>query len=487
MRDEVFVQHLRRHRPSALLPLVAELASQRMEPVDWTRPGVVGLGTPWALAEITRVSVAYSNEHRGDAVATDALVLNDDYNELDDPELVDPSSPIAGFFLRMSQQLAYQEKLLNEFARTTAILCDTTPEQPMQVIRPGWDEELYGGSLGDFVAAGQLLQTACKPNAGRFNPRWLDQPNFEFLRDVLDIDRLRKVMEAHFVITSAEFVEANGRPSPSSWRRFSYNPLLGRPVISGLPGPSGDWLIPVPGVLVRRVSMLGVYYDGVSRFGKAFADDLGDLFEQYVGRQLRLIPDAEVHPAVTVDRYGSKSVDWTVILPELVLLVEVKSVRPTQEVRAGGPGAGEELSRMLSKGVRQLGRDHERAVTGHPAFSFVPQDRPFLGLLVTMEDFHVINSVFHRDLYRDDPIDLPVGVISARDLEGLVTVDDVTTGALLVEASTQSDDPGAGFNVRYRLPGHRFRRNEVVRAAWDSSFMHLVTATQGAGTERSTD
>ncbi len=32
----------------------------------------------------------------------------------------------------------------------------------------------------------------------------------------------------------------------------------------------------------------------MAKHGKAFTDDLGGLFEHYIGRQLRLIEDAEV-------------------------------------------------------------------------------------------------------------------------------------------------------------------------------------------------
>ncbi|MGI5473302.1 hypothetical protein [Streptomyces sp. CA-132043] len=60
------------------------------------------------------------------------------------------------------------------------------------------------------------------------------------------------------------------------------------------------------------------------------------IFEQYIGRHLRLIPDAEVHPEIVYGKgSGQKSVDWFVGLEDLLLLIEVKSMRPTQDLRLG--------------------------------------------------------------------------------------------------------------------------------------------------------
>ena len=59
------------------------------------------------------------------------------------------------------------------------------------------------------------------------------------------------------------------------------------------------------------------------------------------------------------------SVDWFVILPAVVLMVEVKSVRPTDQVRRGGPLAGVELTRMLSRAFEQLSTTNTLIEQGH--------------------------------------------------------------------------------------------------------------------------
>jgi hypothetical protein len=469
VKDEQFIQLVRRSRPSALIPLVAELASDRMEPATWTRPGQVGFGTPWALAEISRVSLAYGNEHRQDATTRHVAECNDAYNELEDPELVEGyQGPLAGFFLRIAEQLEYNLPLLSEMSRAMALFGHTQAARTHQVLHPGWEEELFGCDLTSFIAAGHMLHFAVAPNKGRFNPAWLDQKNLAFVADYINPALLRTAWESNYVITPAEFAAQNGRPSASAWRRFAYNPLMGRPVVSGL---GTDWLIPVPGLVVRRLSPLGIYYAGVARWGKPFADDVGDLFEQYIGNTLRLLGAGTVEPGFSYDADNKATVDFIVLLPEVVVLVEVKSVRPTAKVRAGTPEAGDELKRMLGKGLRQLDRADTLIRDGHPAFAHVPTDRPRVGMLVTMEDFHVANSGFHRPMLDLEDQRLPSTIASAGEIEHWVTVEDMTPGQVVLAALARfgrGEDLGAGFALRQELVGRHHRRNEIIDDAWKS-------------------
>jgi hypothetical protein len=52
-------------------------------------------------------------------------------------------------------------------------------------------------------------------------------------------------------------------------------------------GIGQDLLVPVPAQLFRKVSPLGLYYARAAQWGNVYTEDVGDLFEQYVGRQLR--------------------------------------------------------------------------------------------------------------------------------------------------------------------------------------------------------
>jgi len=88
--------------------------------------------------------------------------------------------------------------------------------------------------------------------------------------------------------------------------------------------------------VIRKISPVGLWYTGFDRWGNSFSEDVGDLFEQYVGRVLRTIADAQVYPEIAYDPDGDKrSVDWIILWDNVVLLVEVKSTRSTQSIRMG--------------------------------------------------------------------------------------------------------------------------------------------------------
>jgi hypothetical protein len=92
---------------------------------------------------------------------------------------------------------------------------------------------------------------------------------------------------------------------------------------------------------------------GIAHFGNDFARELGDLFEQYVGRQLGQLADAAVYPEI-IYRDERRSADWIVVFDDLVLLVEVKSTRPTQQLRLGVLDRTSASLRQIKHAYKQL-------------------------------------------------------------------------------------------------------------------------------------
>jgi hypothetical protein len=134
----------------------------------------------------------------------------------------------------------------------------------------------------------------------------------------------------------------------------------------------------MPQLAWAKATPWGVYFTGLDHFGPTFASDLGNLFEQYIGRQLRLLPGAQVLPETT---YGPKSarrktVDWIAVLPEVVLLVEVKSAIPTEPVRLGTPDAADAIVGKLGKAVTQIDITAQLIADREPALAAVPASRP---------------------------------------------------------------------------------------------------------------
>ncbi|WP_369225452.1 hypothetical protein AB5J52_31770 [Streptomyces sp. R39] len=246
-------------------------------------------------------------------------------------------------------------------------------------------------------------------------------------------------------------------------RRFTYNPLLGRPAVTGF-GPG--LLCPSPQLVWRKATPAGIYHTGREHFGTGFLRETGYLFEEYVGRQLRLIPDAEVIGEIPyrVRRDERLSVDWIVVLDELVLLVEVKSMMPAENARLGLEDGVAETDAKLAHAYRQVNTTSAQIDQRNPAFAGIPADRPIQALIVTLEPFPIANANLpHVDL----PVpDIPTTVVGAQELERLVTLTDITPSSLLLERA--ADPQRSTWALNECLNGHENSLNPILVQGWAS-------------------
>jgi hypothetical protein len=470
--DREFVARVRRHTPASFVPLVAELGAAHSDRSMWMKP--MGI-TPWALAELARVSLVLGTDfNRSAATLSDVIDCVNAYKQLTDPDLHRQKPGAVGDFLMRTaaQQLVYQRQAYYDLARSVAIFERTkvVREEKLKVAAAGWDRELFGCSLGDYLNTAFVLHVGALRNVGMFDPTWIDQPQFEGITRLIGTDIL-STMHAHFVAdrallaaTERDTQERVGRPT-LEYRQFGFNPLSQFPVVSGL---GERWFIPVPDLVLRKASPLGLFYSGLERWGKAFADDIGPLFEAYIGDQLREL-DATVLPEIKFGpaKQPELSVDWFVVFDECVLLIEAKSARPTEAIRWGGPNARQELERILAKGIKQLTKSAKRVIDGDPQFAAIPADRPVIGLVVTMEPFHVVNTPFVATTLPECSI--PYRVCSAEEIEGLVGLlvpDGANLGALLLEHMTDPDRDG--HSIKVLIENKEMRRNRILDEAWAS-------------------
>ncbi|MCX4508173.1 MULTISPECIES: hypothetical protein [Streptomyces] len=467
VRDRDYVARVRRHRPSALLPLIAQAsAAYALESSCLESPGRKYL--PWALADAARVSLACGNEYRKDASEADLLRILNMHSQLEEPYLYDHGNDgdaLARFLLRAAgEQMIYQEPVGRELGRAAAMLTQTTGTREARCLRPGWEEELLGTSLSHYVGIAQLLWASAVHCAGRFDPAFLEAPGAERICAEIPASTILSVAGKHFVTDTAAFRQANEQAQVTTdrlLRRYEYNPLRTTPLVEGY-GPG--LLAPVNQLVAAKASPLGIYYTGVARFGNAFAQDLGDLFEAYVGRQLGLLPEATVLPEIVYGPNRSLSVDWIVVTEELVLLVEVKSVRPTAHLRLATERRVAELQRMLGRAYEQIDNTAALIASGRTEFAKVPTDRPVQGLIVTMEPFHIVNAPIQRPFLPATTV--PVTVCSIGELEDMVTITDAPVGRLLLERA--ADARRSTYALREALSGHDHARNPVLDAGWSS-------------------
>ncbi|MGH3592864.1 MAG: hypothetical protein ACRDRL_11315, partial [Sciscionella sp.] len=340
--------------------------------------------TPWALAEVARVSLVHGNEHRHAATERDLIECCAAFGALTDPDLLaGHSDAFERFMLRISsEQLSHQAPPRDELARSIALFEQTSTARRLKVITGDWDIDLFHCSISEYVAAAFLLWAGSVPKAGFFDFNWIDNNDFHHLLEQFSMDRIRQVAETHYIADRDEIRRRQALISDAAHpdlRHFRFNPLDARPVVRGMADPL---LIPACGLLVRKVSQLGIFYTAMERYGANFSTDLGHLFEAYVGRHLDVVTSAKVYPSFKykVGRDRIDAVDWIVVFADVTLLVEVKAARPTEAVRIGGPGAPAALKQSLAHGFEQIDRDARAIRAQHEAFSFIAQDKPIIGL-----------------------------------------------------------------------------------------------------------
>lgn len=312
LTDEQFCRFVRRFSNKSVVGEVARVSSTRWSP-DPSENDFRQLA-PWALAEVARVALGYGNEYKSDATEDDIGWLCVAYSAIEDPMLRDH---VPGSATKMMQRLSYaqfgyQQTQYNELARSIAVFKQTTPkaDPPLKVLdKPDWQEKVLGCDLEDFVGSANVAVAGAMSTAGRLNTSWLEPAKFEGEDTDMDMQVAIDVLSDSYVTTVADFKATlgdRGRPHHSIQRSVSFNPLADKPIVAGL---DDDWLIPVPALILRKASPLGIYYCGVNsaRHGKAFADDfstdVGNLFEQYVGRQLKLLNGVDLQPEI---KYGKE-------------------------------------------------------------------------------------------------------------------------------------------------------------------------------------
>ncbi|MER5352642.1 nuclease-related domain-containing protein [Kitasatospora sp. NPDC002551] len=475
--ENQYFERVLRHDPNSLTQLIAA-TSAGLPPVRDLGSKGLGLYTPGALLDAAWVSLARGRDGRPPATSADLLEILDLYLALDDPVTRDPEGMErwTGYLQRTAHhQGPWQDDAYAQLSRSIAML-DQTPypddaDNPLEVILPGWDQELLGCSLADYLGIAQLVWACAtdQPNPrrrGRFALDWYPVEDYDQFDGLRSPAQVKAVLNRHFVTTKNRLRAAFPADSDPLVRRYTHNPLRSRPLVGGVPG---GYLVPVPAAVLGKATPLGLYYtggDNRSVWGNGFTNDLGKLFERYVGRQLDLLPDAEIHPEILVEiskKENTKTIDFFVVFPDLVLLVEVKSFRPSERLRLGGPDFTTLLANQFEKPFKQINKSVRLLRDGgHQELAGIPADRPMLGMVVTMEPFHQINTPAHRVAL--PATEIPVMVTSIGELEDAVTI----TGTSLADLLRAAYDAEVVY-LRQQFPRYEFlEHNAVLEQGWSA-------------------
>jgi hypothetical protein len=342
---------------------------------------------PWALAGLAKASICHGNPHRSTEVARNTVLFGCFmYNNLRPEELGQAELKTAfGILVRIAyEQFPYQESVYEELARVEAFFGGYSSRKPLEVLH---DKQALAGLLGAPLrrAAGValLLYASAQMNGGFFDPVWMDHANFADVLAVVPRQDIMSVIDAVFAGGFDDFRRQAAQAPPLPFLdRYTFNPLTARPLVRL---DDGRLLAPVPQLISRKLSPAELYYLGLQRWDLPFARDMGELFEDYVGRQLSALPGVTVHPEIEYadGRNTILGVDWIVVADDSVLLVEAKATRVPAAARAGEATAEESFKRTLGKAFNQISRTHEAIRAGRPEFAAIPAGRPVHGLVAT--------------------------------------------------------------------------------------------------------
>jgi hypothetical protein len=194
---------------------------------------------------------------------------------------------------------------------------------------------------------------------------------------------------------------------------------------------------------------------------------LGYLFEDYVGRQFATLPDTRVEPEVEYHHGKDRmdTTDWFVVLDDVVLLVEAKAGILPAAGRVGDDSLTKMMTRTVGKAIKQINRTHALIKSGAAEVAHIPNDRPFLGLVATLDPWYMANSFLGRQVL--PPCDVPVTVCSSREIESLVSIGQrPPIGPILTEIMA---DPGRStWSLGIALKAHQLAddRNPLLDRAW---------------------
>lgn len=425
---------------------------------------------PWTLAALAKASICHGNAYRSTQVLpTDIARLCWMYQNINPDELGDPAlNPLFNSLLRIAyEQFPYQESAYEELARVEAFFAGYSGRKRLEVLDEAGVTELLGAPTGPAVGVAMMLHASAMINNGFFDPAWLDQKNFADVLSILPREHIESVVNESFATDIAGFRRlAESAPPLANLERYMFNPLTARPFLRLA---DGRLIAPVPQLIARRLSPIELYYPGIQRWNQPFTRDLGELFEDYVGRQLRTLPGATVYSEI---KYGPKkekkdSIDWIAVFPGLVLLVEAKASRLVAAARAGGKNAQQAVAETLNEALIQIERTYQAINDGAAGFSEIPTDRPFVGLVATLDSAYMANTPLARDfLYQAR---LPTLIGSVRELESLVAVGQRLPASEVLKQIT--DDP----EMRTSMLGSALQRfqddkydNPILDAAFDS-------------------
>lgn len=411
-----FARRVRRFPRTALLRRCAVMSAALEQVWAERQPSLHPSVQPWSLAGVARTCLAVGTEQRSASVTDDAVTsLCSAFIQVGDPDAQAGMKIERVITKIVFEQFASQYSEMENIARSVALLLDHADGVPGAPTAQDW-VDLLGVDLEQYMRIGFAAFVAVVENGGSV-PRelLLDEHVAQTVASVSAAEA-RDVFDQHFVAPLDRLPPKVLGAEVAGREKWSWNPLSAAPLVK----IGGDLVAPAAHLVLDKITTTGLYYTAAPVWGPRFTDALGAMFENYVGTQLRLLTQAELHPEIVYGPTGQKSCDYLLVFEEVVVLVEVKALRPTIYVRTGQDDGEAELTKRIGHARDQLVRSARLIRERHPAFAKIPTDRPMVGLIVTLEPFHLHQTGRAEQLLASD--ELAVSTAWAHDLEGSVSL-----------------------------------------------------------------
>lgn len=468
-----FQKRVRRLPRTDLLRLCAA-TSAVMERV-WPRkpPKVFPSVKPWSVAGVARTCLAAGTDDRSAVVTDDALArLCHSYIEIDNPAVRDDAGIERVMTPLAFEQFGSQYSKMENLARTPSLLLDHADGVSGAPTAQDWID-LLGVDLEQYMRVGFAAYVAVVQNGGSVSRDLLTAEHLAPIFAPLSAAEALAVLDQHFIAPLDELRDLTRRRQIPQREKWSWNPLTATPLVDV---GGGDLVAPAAHFVIDKITPTGLYYTALDAWGERFTDALGTMFENYIGTHLaQLAPHAEIHPEIVYDTSEKKSCDYLLVFKDVVVLVETKTTRPTMLVRSGQDEGEAELIKRIGHARDQLNRTARLIRERHASFTHIPADRPMVGLIVTLEPYHLQQTGRAEQLFADN--ELPVSTACAHDVEGtvpqLVGADD--TGVRLLDA-LGGDQPWQR-QIRQAAAGLPDRRIPIL----DAAFRRWATWPRQAG------
>ena len=356
-------------------------------------------------------------------------------------------------------QMPYQMSPWEPLVRTMCLFGDDRRcGEP--VFEGGRWETILGVTLEEFLQIAFIMYAAAINNPGGISRRTLLAENVRPVFEPVGAERALQVIDSWLARPVAGLAQLGQEMTPDPDDLWRFNPFYEWPIAIL---DDGTYVTPSPLGVLQRLGPQGLYFvgrDAVDAHAnpeafRAFTKALGLRFERYIGEQLGFIHDAQLHSEIVYDD-DQKSVDYIIETPEVLVLLEAKSVAPNIDTRSGiFPDHGD-VERNIERACKQITRSAALIEQGHPDFPTL-NGRQMRGLVVTREQYFNLQMPFRTSVVQ--PASIPTTIVSSQQLESVIPAlsDDADCGTSLLGAL--GSDPDA---VKTSLDPLPLGRNQLL-------------------------